>query len=115
MIKSEHQEQVSVIQWMRMQYPKITIFAIPNAAKRSPQLASYMKAEGMLAGTSDLFIMKPMGKYHGLFIEMKSAGGKVSPSQKEFIEKANFEGYLAKVCFSFEEAKEVIKNYLQDK
>ena len=50
MQQNEHYEQAAVIQWFRMAYPKLIMFAIPNAAKRSPQLANYMKAEGLLAG-----------------------------------------------------------------
>lgn len=114
MKRTEHQEQVALFQWMRMQYPKVTMFSIPNAAKRSPQLASYMKAEGLMAGVSDIFLMKPVGKFHGLFLEMKSQTGTISDSQKKFLAKANAEGYATCVCYSYEEAKEIIKNYLQE-
>jgi len=114
MQQSEHQEQVAVIQWFRMAYPKLIMFAIPNAAKRSPQLASYMKAEGMLAGVSDLFLMKPNKTHHGLFVEMKSKAGKVSDQQEYFIGMAKANGYAACVCYSFDEAQAAITNYLHD-
>jgi hypothetical protein len=115
MKRTEHQEQVALFQWMRMQHPKITIFAIPNAAKRSPQLANYMKSEGLMAGVADIFLMKAVGKYHGLFIEMKSQSGTVSDSQKKFLDKADAEGYATCVCYSYEEAKEIVEKYLQSK
>ena len=88
MQQNEHYEQSAVIQWFRLAYPKLIIFAIPNAAKRSPQLANYMKAEGMLAGVADLFLMKPSKTHHGLFIEMKSKTGKLTDQQKYFLEQA---------------------------
>ena len=114
MQQNEHYEQSAVIQWFRLAYPKLIIFAIPNAAKRSPQLANYMKAEGMLAGVADLFLMKPSKTHHGLFIEMKSKTGKLTDQQKYFLEQAKAQGYATCVCFSFEEAQAVITNYLQD-
>ncbi len=55
-IPTEHQEQVAFVKWFRMQYRDIKIFAIPNAAIRTPQLAAYLKAEGMSAGVPDLCI-----------------------------------------------------------
>lgn len=114
MQQNEHYEQSAVIQWFRLAYPKLIMFAIPNAAKRSPQLANYMKAEGMLAGVADLFLMKPSKTHHGLFIEMKSKTGKLTDQQKYFLEQAKAQGYAASVCFSFEEAQAAITNYLHD-
>jgi hypothetical protein len=59
--------------------------------------------------------MIPNSKYHGMFIEMKAKSGKVSDSQKEFMAAASSMNYLAVVCFGFDEAKEAITKYLQDK
>ena len=112
--RTEHDEQVALFRWMKAAHPKLIMFSIPNAAKRSPQLANYMKAEGLLAGVADLFLMKPIGKYHGLFIEMKAAKGKVSDQQAYFIEQANLNGYKAIVCFGFDEAHVAITNYLHN-
>lgn len=111
---NEHDEQVVLIRWFRLCYPKLVIFSIPNAAKRSVGLANYMKAEGLLTGVSDIFVMKPNKHFSGLFIEMKAKGGKVSPQQKYFIEQAIANGYAAYVCFGFEDAQSVIVQYLKD-
>lgn len=114
MQQSEHQEQVAVVQWFRIAHPKLIMFAIPNAAKRSPQLANYMKAEGMLPGVSDLFLLKANKTHHGLFIEMKSAKGKLTEQQEYFIEQAMAQDYATAVCFSFEQAQATIEKYLHD-
>jgi|FreactcultureFD7_1027221.scaffolds.fasta_scaffold08444_4 hypothetical protein len=111
---NEHQEQVALIHWFRLAHPKLIMFAIPNAAKRSPGLAAYMKAEGLVAGVSDLFLMKPNKQHHGLFIEMKAAKGKVSEQQEYFVQQAQLQGYAACVCFGFEQAQSTIENYLRD-
>lgn len=113
-MNNEHQEQSAVIQWFRVAYPRLIMFAIPNAAKRSPQLANYMKAEGMLAGVADLFLMKPSGKYHGMFIEMKAPKGLVSEKQEYFLEQARKQGYATCVCYGFEQAQAEITKYLQN-
>jgi len=111
---SEHDEQVALIRWFRMQFPKLLMFSIPNAARRSVGLANYMRAEGLTAGVSDLFLMKPNKHFHGLFIEMKQAKGKVTDQQKYFIEQAISQGYAAYVCFGFDDAQSVIIEYLKD-
>ena len=113
-MQNEHAEQTAVIQWFRIQFPRLIMFAIPNAAKRSPQLANYMKAEGMLAGVADLFLMKPSGKYHGMFIEMKAEKGLVSEKQEYFLQQARHFGYHAVVCHGFEAAQAEIMKYLRD-
>jgi hypothetical protein len=50
-----------------------------------------------------------------MFIELKSAKGKVSSSQKEFMEAASSMNYLAVVCYGFDEAKDAITKYLQER
>jgi len=113
---TEHQEQVALVTWFRLQYKhyKYCLFAIPNGGSRHIVTAVKLKAEGVLAGVSDLFLMIPKGEYHGMFIEMKAKGGKLSESQKEFIKAASLMNYKAVVCFGFDEAKEAITKYLQE-
>lgn len=72
-----------------------------------------MKKEGLRSGVPDIFVAEPRGSYHGLFIEMKSKNGKVSQDQKTFLEKAGEKNYFCFVCFSFEEARGVVKSYLE--
>lgn len=114
MQQNEHKEQKALIQWFRMAHPKLIMFAIPNGGARNIVTAVKLKDEGVLAGVADLFLMKPIGKYHGLFIEMKAAKGKVSDQQAYFIEQANLNGYKAIVCFGFDEAHVAITNYLHN-
>ena len=113
---SEHQEQVMLITWFRIQYWqfKLHLWAIPNGGSRHIVTAVNLKAEGVLAGVSDLFLMIPKGEYHGMFIEMKAKTGSVSDKQKEFMAAASSMNYLAVVCYGFDEAKTAITKYLQD-
>jgi hypothetical protein len=108
----EHIEQSMLVVWFRLQYPKLTMFAVPNGGLRHIRTASKLKKEGALAGVADLFLMKPSKEYAGLFIEMKAPSGRLTTMQSSFLTKAETEGYQAKVCFGFEEAKRVIESYL---
>lgn len=119
---TEHQHQTALVQWFRLQYPKfkLHLFAIPNGAHLAGDARlraikmNAMKAEGLTPGASDLFLMIPKNNYHGLFVEMKTTGGKVSDNQKDFMSAASSMNYLAVVCYSFEEAKDAITKYLQE-
>ena len=77
-IPNEHQEQVAFIKWFRMQHKGVRIFAIPNAAMRTPQLAAYLKAEGMSAGVPDLCIPA----WH-TWIEFKRVKGSIISAEQQ--------------------------------
>jgi hypothetical protein len=111
---SEHQEQVMLINWFRLQYPKYIIFAIPNGGARHIVTAVKLKSEGVLAGVPDLFLMFANKGYHGMFIEMKAKNGNVSDKQKEFMAAANAMNYKTAVCYGFDDAKDAITKYLQE-
>ena len=55
-IPLEHEEQSMFVKWFRKQYPKVVIFAVPNAAVRDYKLAAYLRSEGLTAGIPDLHI-----------------------------------------------------------
>jgi hypothetical protein len=116
---SEHQEQSALIKWFRYQHPNLTMFAIPNGShlagdKRQRAIKmTKMKAEGFLNGVSDLFLMAARRGFHGLFIEMKIGGGKLSEKQIEFGKSALEEGYGYVVAYGFDDAKNKIQEYLK--
>jgi hypothetical protein len=61
-----------------MQYPKVRIFAVPNAAMRDYKLAAYLVAEGLTAGVPDLLVLD-----WKLGIEMKRVkGSTISDEQR---------------------------------
>jgi len=127
---SEHQEQVAVIQWWalackRYGLPEFALMAVPNAAKRSYALARYMKSEGLRSGVPDLFLAYPRRMVHqsavsrhietpfcGLWIEMKRKPNKPSAEQNAIIGWLGLNTYMARVCYSAQEAIDAIKAYL---
>jgi hypothetical protein len=118
---TEHQEQVMLIKWCELnktRYPGLDlIFAIPNGANKSRVAAAQFKAEGLKSGVPDLFLPIAKSGCYGLFIEMKrkKPKGTVSKNQWGWIDSLLDQGYGAVVCYGFEDAKQVIEDYLQIK
>lgn len=115
---SESTEQICLFRWAaaeRHRYPELALlFHIPNGGKRGKAEASIFKAEGVKAGIPDLCLPVARGGYHGLYIELKrQRGGKVSPEQKEIIRQLTGQGYMAEVCRGWEEAADLIADYLE--
>lgn len=114
---SEHQLQCVVVQWWKLAHanyslPEIALFAIPNGGARNEVTGARLKAEGVRRGVPDLMLCAPANGYHGLFIEMKLATGRLSPHQGVFKDHLELHGYQFKTCFSSEEAIDAIKSYL---
>ena len=72
---------------------------------------------GLIKGSSDLIGWKTInitqdmvGKKIAVFtaIEVKKPGGRIRPDQKTFIHNVNTSGGIASVCYSMEEAKELL-------
>lgn len=118
---SESTEQQAVIQWFRFQYPKYRLIAIPNGQmiggrNKFALLAKY-KAEGMTNGVSDLFLCVPNKGYSGLWLEMKDNGKTLSSVSKEqalWLADMETVGYKSEWAAGFEQAKEIITNYLNN-
>ena len=116
---TEEQEQAAVIEWrelMKNQFPDLEdLIHIPNGGLRSKSEAVRFKRLGVRPGVSDLFLPTPVGKYHGLWVEMKrQKGGKLSPDQKDWLERMNKKGYLAVRANGAEEACDIIYKYLTE-
>ena len=108
----EATEQEAVVEYCA--YRGIEIFAIPNGGKRNKIEAANLKRQGVKAGVPDLCVPVARRGYHGLFIEMKYGKNKTTPSQDDWLNKLNREGYLAKVCNGYSEAIELLKYYFSE-
>lgn len=113
----ESQEQKAIIKWANYSvstYPElIWLHSIPNGGKRSPREAAALKAEGVKAGVSDLFLPVKRSVFSGLYIELKQRNnGRPSKEQLEFLDFVRSQGFMGEVCHGFIEAKQLIINYL---
>lgn len=116
----ETSEQAALIEWswlVRFKDGKVGeyITHVPNEGKRGGKAQSDFKKLGGRKGYPDLIVDVAAGGYHGLRIEMKAPKGfssSVSKEQAEWIKRLSDQGYLAVVCYGFEEAKHIIIDYL---
>lgn len=113
-MRTEHQEQVQVCNYLAL-HGKL-FFSVPNGfiagGKNKFGALAKLTKEGYKKGVPDIFICEPIGKYPGLFIEMKRAkGGTLSDVQKLWTEELKARGYCVHVCHGFDDAKEVIDLY----
>ena len=114
---TEHREQTELIKWAKARaatLPELEMLvAVPNGEKRNPITGAKLKAQGVKPGFPDLFLPVPRGIYCGLAIEMKRCtGGRLSPEQRDWLERLQAQGYAAVVCNGADEAIAVIENYL---
>lgn len=112
--QDEHHTQVKCVEYFRRMFPQYSLyfFAVPNGGERSATSAAKVKAEGVLAGVSDLLLLLPRGNYHGLCIEMKTPKGVQSKAQKEWERAITEQGFLYVIARSFDEFVNITNNYL---
>lgn len=88
--------QIALCQYMRRE--NIKFFAVPNGGKRNVREAVKLKRAGVLAGVSDLIILRSFRDI--AFVELKTMTGRLSLSQKAFrsiVEAFGFEYYVIQV------------------
>lgn len=108
----EHRLQCACVRWLRLQYPNVLCFAIPNGGARSALTGAMLKAEGVVAGVPDLMIAVPKNVHAGLFVEMKVKPNRPSKEQVQVIRRLEDVGYKVAVCYSFDEFVNVVDDYL---
>lgn len=113
---TEAEEQKALMQWAKWQegrYPELKMLMhIPNEGKRSKRYGAELKRLGLRPGFPDLGLFVPRNNKSGLFIEMKVGRNKCTDNQKKWIKALIGQGYEVKVCYSCEEAIQIIKRYL---
>jgi hypothetical protein len=112
----ESSDQQALFQWSKLmqgQYPELSLLhSIPNGGKRNLIEAVRMKKEGIKSGVFDMFMPVARGDYHGIYLEMKIKGGRVSDNQKWWQRETTKQGYLSVICYGWEDARKEIINYL---
>ena len=114
---SESKMQQAFIAYCRLNEPMMPAlklaFAVPNQGKRTRSNANRMLAEGLRAGVPDWILPIHQGPYSGLAIEFKNADGKVSIAQKEYHELMRAYGWRVEVCYKWEYAIPIVRDYLR--
>ena len=125
MRNQEEEVQKSVVNYLKLKYPKVMYCASLGGIRTSFKQAVKAKATGYVKGFPDLQICVPMERgvegeggtlkgemYHGLFLEIKK-DKKSYPTkeQKEWIAYLNEQGYCARVTKGLDESLAVIDAY----
>ena len=106
----EYQYQCAVKKYLDLK--KVLYTASAGGMRTSIGTAVKMKKAGYKKGTPDIMIFEPRGRYHGLFIEMKTEKGTVKPEQKVFLTELITRDYMAVICRNPAEAITIIDKYL---
>jgi len=114
--RKESEEQTAIIEWaniMQHRVPELALlYHVPNGGSRNVVEAKRLKAQGVKSGVPDLVLPVARGKYHGLYIELKTLRGRVSDTQKQWLDALRNQGYAAIVCRGADEAIAMIAKYL---
>lgn len=130
----ESQMQRALVKWWAMAcrgfgVPELCLFSVPNGGNMDARRGSIMKAEGQRKGCPDLFLAVPqtdrnqgrsdnechaewLPDLHGLFLELKTKTGRLSPEQEVYHEILRKQEYAVHVCRTLEECIKTITEYL---
>lgn len=117
--RSESQEQIAFIKRARLILPpelERRLWGSMAGAHTSKKTAGISKAMGNRPGIPDIEFAKPLGGFHGLYIEMKKlhpVKGRASPEQRVMIAELNEDGYSAHFAYGADEAFDILQAYLK--
>lgn len=129
---NESDLQVMVADYLKLRYSEVLFHSdFGSGVKLTVGQAMKQKRQnGGRRAWPDMFIAEPMdvaGRiYNGLFIELKKGGTRLKKKngewasehiaeQADVLERLEFRGYKAEFAVGFDEAKEIIDNYLGGK
>lgn len=113
----EHRLQEVCVRWFNIQYPHLQgrLFAVPNGGRRDAVTGAKLKAEGVVAGVSDLILLKSTHRYGALLIEMKTPKGRQSEHQRWWQSViCDKDEYKYVVCRSLDDFMREVRSYLTD-
>lgn len=115
---TENQHQTALFKWTRQPqvraiWPELKLlYHIKNETKEGPAQVAVDRAMGVKKGVPDLCLPVARGKYHALYIEMKTERGKTSQAQAWWIQALGDAGAFACVCKGWQSAAKMLEWYL---
>lgn len=117
--------QVQVADYLRLRYPDVQFHSDYGSGLKltQGQAMKQKRQNGGRRGWPDMFIAEPKNGLHGLMIELKKSGTRLKKKdgtwasshleeQNEVLNKLQKKGYAAYFAVGFEEAKDIIDDYL---
>jgi len=115
----EDRIQMAVVLWVNIKYPDVIFTMAPACVKIGTKIQKMRtgrknKMLGYHKGWPDLFFAEPRHGFHGLFIELKTQTGRLSPEQKITLGRLIEKHYRVVVARSDREAINIIEEYLEE-
>jgi hypothetical protein len=115
-LSTEEGNQKALFCWAAMnakQFPELDwLYHVPNGEQRSAMTGAKLKLMGVRPGYPDIGLDVARKGGHGLRIELKKHGGKVSSLQQGWICFLKEQGYAVHVAFGWEHARDILLDYL---
>ena len=112
--RDEENIQIAIVKYLKFKYSRALFTNTLGGIRTSFKQAVKAKQTGYLKGVSDLLILEPNKKYFGLFLEIKTDKGKLSPTQREFITKASKRNYKAIAGYGLNNCIDIIDRYFNN-
>lgn len=108
---SEDEIQSAIVSALRIAFPKCIVAHFANGENRDFGTAMKLKNMGTLAGMPDLIVVLPEGKV--AFIEVKTAGGRLSAAQTSIIHVLTDLGHPVCIARDIHEAVRFVKGLVK--
>lgn len=112
---SERQHAKALMQWVALEartHPELRLlFHTPNEAA-DPWRRIDQAAQGANPGVPDYLLPVPRGEFHGLAIELKAPGGRLTAVQTWWLDQLRRQGWSTHVAHGWESARDCLLDYL---
>ena len=125
---NENTLQVQICRYIKLRYPGVIFNSdqagVNNVSRYSRGVATQLRSD---RGYPDLFIAEPRGKYHGMYLELKTENARVYlksgilstekhiQEQAVVLQKLTSKGYYANFAQGYDDAIKQIDDYLGTK
>ena len=122
----EERVHFAIADYLRLQYPSVVFLSESSGVRTTPGLAKKLKRTRSNHTHLDLYILEPKKGYHALILELKAKDiyQKKNPElflksdhvndQDRTIKMLNKKYYKACFAIKFDQAKQIIDEYLND-
>lgn len=113
-LTKEDKLQNSVMNYIKLKYPKVLAAHIPNEGKRTPFERYKLKYLGAVSGMPDIMIFYQNSKFCGLAIELKVGYNKPTENQLSCLERLKMANWMAEWSNDLDAVLLLIDNYMKD-
>jgi hypothetical protein len=122
-VRVEEKIQIDLFSYLKLQYPHVIALSEPSGVRVSMGLATKLKKMRSAHTQLDIFLLHPSKGYHGMAIELKAKNiykkdgslykDEHLEDQQRTIDQLNKLGYKATFAVGFDEARNLIDDYLK--